>query len=88
MRKAVVVSWWGIIPAGTDENHENPRTPLPVRTAGLRAEIWTWDLPNTNQECYPLKHRLVPFLKLGHFKHQRPGQAIAFSEKHDHNSNT
>jgi hypothetical protein len=25
-----------------------------VITAGLRAEIWNWDLPNTKQVCQPL----------------------------------
>jgi hypothetical protein len=32
---------------GTEDNYEKPL----VRTAGLRAKIWTRDLPNTKQEC-------------------------------------
>jgi hypothetical protein len=31
---------------GTEEPYENP-----VRLAGLRAEIWTRELPNTKQVC-------------------------------------
>jgi hypothetical protein len=27
-----------------------------VRIAGLRADIWTWDVSNTKQECSPLDH--------------------------------
>jgi hypothetical protein len=37
---------------GTEENHENAST----RMAGLRAAIYTRDLPNTKQECLPLDH--------------------------------
>jgi hypothetical protein len=39
----------GIIPAFAwkiEDNHEKP-----VRIAGLWVEIWTWDIPNTKQEC-------------------------------------
>jgi hypothetical protein len=35
------------LPGWTEKNHEKP----PVRIAGLRAEIWNRDLPNTKQEC-------------------------------------
>jgi hypothetical protein len=35
-----------LLPGGTDENHE-----MPLRIADLWAEIRTWDLPNTKQEC-------------------------------------
>jgi hypothetical protein len=26
----------------------------PINMTGLQAKIWTQDLPNTKQECYPL----------------------------------
>jgi hypothetical protein len=35
------------IPGATEKNHEN------LRTASLWAKIWTWDIPNTKQECHP-----------------------------------
>jgi hypothetical protein len=35
------------MPGGTEEKHKKPQSALPV--AG--AEILTWDLPNTKQEC-------------------------------------
>jgi hypothetical protein len=34
------------LPGGTEENHENL-----VRIADCLASVWTWDLPNTKQEC-------------------------------------
>jgi hypothetical protein len=34
-------------PGGTEETHEKNS----VRIASLQAEVWTWGLPNTKQEC-------------------------------------
>jgi hypothetical protein len=32
-----------------------------VGIAGLQADIWTWDLPNTKQECRPWRSVLSPY---------------------------
>jgi hypothetical protein len=41
-----------VLPVGTEENHEN------LKVICLWAEIWTRDLPNMKQECYPLNSRV------------------------------
>jgi hypothetical protein len=50
--KRAVVAWYEALsrhlPGGTEENDGRPRM------AGLRADIWTRDLPNTGHNCYPL----------------------------------
>jgi hypothetical protein len=47
MSKEAVVVYFKVLfvylPGGTEEQHKNPD-----QVAGLRAEIWTRDLPNTN----------------------------------------
>jgi hypothetical protein len=35
------------LPGWTEENHEKTQDMV----AGFRAEIWTWNLQNTKQEC-------------------------------------
>jgi hypothetical protein len=44
------------LPGGSEEKHENF-----VRTAGIRADIWTPDIPNTNQKRYTLDHDVRSF---------------------------
>jgi hypothetical protein len=44
--RSQILRYFRHLPGGTKEKHENS-----VWIAGLRAEIWTWDLPNTNQKC-------------------------------------
>jgi hypothetical protein len=72
--KRVANEWWngkdlegngrglGTITELAWRNWGTPRSPS-VRIAGLRAEIWTRDLPN-RKECWPLDHdvRNIPFL--------------------------
>jgi hypothetical protein len=50
MWKEAVVAWFKILyrqlPGGTEKN-----TNTSGGIARIRAEIWTWDLQNTKQEC-------------------------------------
>jgi hypothetical protein len=41
------------MPGGTEESHEKP-----VSVVGIRAEIWSRDLPNMKQECKSLDHNI------------------------------
>jgi hypothetical protein len=53
--EAVVAKFYGTIPEFSWRNWERPQK-TSHWIAGLRAENWTRDLPNTKQECWSLDH--------------------------------
>jgi hypothetical protein len=46
---------WGIIAASFWRSWGKPQE-ISFTTPGPQAMIWTWDLPDTKQECYALNH--------------------------------